>query len=59
MGEEALGPEGIRYPSVEECKSIEAIVGGWEWEHPHRGRGRGTESGFPKWSHEKENIFEI
>jgi hypothetical protein len=42
MGGEALGPEGIRCPSVGEClggkTGVGGWVGGWVREHPHRGR---------------------
>jgi hypothetical protein len=38
---EALGPEGLRCPSVGECQGRKAGVGEWVEEHPHRGRGRG------------------
>jgi hypothetical protein len=42
VGGEALGPEDVRCPSVEEFQGGRLEwVGGWVGEHPHRGRGRG------------------
>jgi hypothetical protein len=41
VGGEALGPEGVRCPSVEQCKGEKIGVGGWLGKHPHRSRGRG------------------
>jgi hypothetical protein len=39
VGGTALGPEGVRYPSVGECQGGKVGVGGWVGEHPYRGRG--------------------
>ena len=36
----ALGPVGVRCPSVGECQGGKSEVGGWVGEHPHRGRER-------------------
>ena len=43
MGGETLGPVKAQCPSVGECQSREAGMGGWVGEHSHRttGRGRG------------------
>ena len=36
----ALGPEGVRCPSVGECQGWKAGVDGWVGEYPQRGSGR-------------------
>jgi hypothetical protein len=45
VGGEALGPEGVRCPSVGECLRGKTGVGGWVGEHSHRGRGKEDELG--------------
>jgi hypothetical protein len=41
VGGEALGPEGIHCPNVEECQGRKTGVDG-AGEHPHRGRRKGN-----------------
>ena len=41
MGEEALGPEKARCPSVGECQGGKVGVGVWVGVHPFRSKDRG------------------
>jgi hypothetical protein len=57
-GGEALGPEGVLYPSISKCQGRKTGVSGWGSTFTEAGE-REWDRGFPKGRPEKEKTFEM